>query len=71
MEWVQIALKNGTAILGICHGAQLLAYTCDGRLVYGEGNEKVDKGLTGLSLTKEGRKDPVLSQVAPESQVMQ
>jgi GMP synthase (glutamine-hydrolysing) len=70
MKWVEIALKSHTPILGICHGAQLLAYTCHKKKL-NRGTRKADIGLTRLILTERGKKDPVLCNVGPEAQVVQ
>jgi GMP synthase-like glutamine amidotransferase len=58
MSWVTNAVSRGTALLGICHGAQLLAHTRGASLHYG--SSMADRGLTWLCVTPAGNHDPVV-----------
>jgi GMP synthase-like glutamine amidotransferase len=58
MDWVRAAIDRGRAVLGICHGAQLLSHVRGGKLRYGK--TLADKGLTRVMLMPEGLQDPVL-----------
>jgi GMP synthase-like glutamine amidotransferase len=59
--WVRAALESDKAVLGICHGAQLLADIGGGKLK-GWPSE-TDAGLTRLKLTERGERDPVIGHV--------
>jgi GMP synthase-like glutamine amidotransferase len=68
MDWVCAAVKSGRAVLGICHGAQLLAHLYCGKLHRWESS--ADRGLAKLRLTPDGEVDPVVSP-ARETQIAQ
>lgn len=70
-EWARVAIARGLPVLGICHGAQLLADLHGGRLTAPNRSRNIDEGLGMLSLTDAGRDDPVLQQVTPGGQVYQ
>lgn len=57
-------IKNGKAVLGVCLGAQLIAYAL-GADVYSGGKEEM--GWYNVELTAEGMKDPVISSIAVNS----
>jgi len=65
MAWVCAAVKTGKAVLGICHGAQLLAHLYCGKLLTQPLLVKHlrEYGLRGLELTEDGEKDQVLCHV--------
>lgn len=58
---VTTALAAGCGVLGICHGAQLLAHTLGANLH--RGKSKADSGLVPVTLTEYGVDDPVLRAV--------
>lgn len=62
MDWVRAARSHDKPILGICHGALLLAHLEGGRLGYGR--RLTDKGLSPVELTSAGESDPVLRHAA-------
>ncbi len=45
---IKYALKNNIAIIGVCLGAQLIAYTCGGNI------EELRKGLEGINVPEVG-----------------
>ncbi len=61
MEDVKVAMAAGRGVLGICHGAQLLAHVCGARLH--RGTTKADSGLVPVTLTEFGVDDPVVRAV--------
>jgi GMP synthase (glutamine-hydrolysing) len=70
-EWVRAAAKLQIPILGICHGAQLLAHLYGGRLTAPNGSDIIDEGLGELALTNAGRHDPVMQHIPPGGKVYQ
>jgi len=62
ISWARSAIRSGRAVLGICHGAQLLAHVQGAKLH--PWTSKSDSGLTRLTLTEDGVKDPVVRHVS-------
>lgn len=58
MARVRAAFDAGRAVLGVCHGAQLIAAISGGRLH--KWKDKSDAGLRNLALTADGEQDPVV-----------
>lgn len=65
LELIQSALAHRTPILGVCLGAQLLAHALGARVYPGEEQEI---GCGTVTLTPDGRSDPVLG--APAAAVL-
>jgi GMP synthase-like glutamine amidotransferase len=61
MYWVCVARQTGKAVLGICHGAQLVAHVCGGAVI--QANTLADHGLIPVELTADGADDPVTQPV--------
>ena len=75
MSWIRTALERGSAVLGICFGAQLLAQVDGPNLVRGckcGPYKMADQGLTLLTLNeKEVAKDPLLRHIKSQTKVLQ
>ncbi len=63
VQWLRTVVTMDIPVLGICFGHQLLAHTFGGSVDYHEQGE--EKGEVEISLTEEGKKDPLLG-VLPE-----
>ncbi len=61
MDWASAAMERGRALLGICHGAQLVSHVLGGKL--SKWATLTDRGLTPISVTAEGANDPALLHV--------
>ncbi|MDB5312152.1 MAG: glutamine amidotransferase class-I [Gemmataceae bacterium] len=70
-EWARIAIERGLPVLGVCHGAQLLAHLYGGHLSAPNRSRNIDEGLGELSLTDAGRQDPLLQQVPAGGMIYQ
>ncbi len=68
MQFVKAALNNGIPVLGICFGSQLLAKALGGSVAPGPCFEI---GMVSVTLTDEGKVDPVFSQWPSTFQVFQ
>jgi GMP synthase (glutamine-hydrolysing) len=66
VEMLRSALREGFPVLGICLGAQLLAMASGAEVFPGPSPEL---GWAEMSLTTEGRQDPVLAGVGDECPV--
>ncbi len=58
---LELAIKSGKAVLGVCLGAQMLAHVLGAR-VYAGGKKEI--GWDDVSITPDGMKDPVMSTLA-------
>lgn len=65
---IRAAVEAGTPFLGVCLGAQLLAASL-GAQVYGGREPEV--GVLPVSLTDEGKRDPVFAPLPPEFATLQ
>jgi GMP synthase-like glutamine amidotransferase len=63
--WVEEARQASRFVLGICQGAQALAVAAGGSCEPGlPGEVLIDHGITPLSLTREGRADPIIGRLS-------
>lgn len=63
-SWLPEVLRRGTPVLGICYGHQLLAHALGGEV--GPNPRGREIGTIDVTLTDEGRRDPLLSHRGPE-----
>jgi len=68
LEYVQGVLDQGVPIVGICFGGQLLAKAVGGVVVPGP---RFEIGMVSVTVTDEGKTDPVFSQQPSTFQVFQ
>ena len=68
LELIEEALRRDISILGICLGAQLLAKVLGGSVSAGAGREI---GWHDVSVTADGKQDPVLAPFGVSSEVFQ
>jgi GMP synthase (glutamine-hydrolysing) len=68
MRLVETALERGIPVLGICLGAQLIARTLGAEV---KRNPVKEIGWYDVSITKEGRNDPLLSHLAETERIFQ
>ncbi len=68
LQFVQAAMKAGIPILGICFGSQLLAKAVGGSVSSGP---TFEIGMVPVTLTDEGKTDPVFSQLSSIFQFFQ
>ena len=66
MRLIERAAARGTPMLGICLGSQMIAKALGGR-VYRNAEKEI--GWFDISLTEEGRSDPLLGGLAPSENV--
>jgi GMP synthase-like glutamine amidotransferase len=57
LKWLERVVESGTACLGICCGAQMLAQVLGARVYR---NKSMEIGIVPVHLTEEGRRDPAL-----------
>jgi len=70
-EWIGQALRQGTPVLGICLGAQLLAYVSGGPgCMVRRGERAGEYGWKQVILTDDGKKDPVLGHLTPGCEML-
>jgi GMP synthase-like glutamine amidotransferase len=65
-DLIKKAIQSGKTVLGICLGSQLIA-ECLGSRVYP--NKEKEIGWYNVKLTHEGRNEPLLSDMLPETTV--
>ncbi len=68
LQLVKRAMDNGIPILGICFGSQLLAKALGGSVVSGP---TFEIGMVEVTITDEGKRDPVFSQLPSTFPVFQ
>lgn len=68
LAFIRAAVENGTPILGVCLGAQLLAKALGAQVAPGPG---VEIGMTPIRLTDQGREDPVFQALPDPFEVFQ
>jgi GMP synthase (glutamine-hydrolysing) len=73
MDWFQTALEAEIPILGIYHGAQLIATQLDREVMQPKerGGRYIDKGISEVKLTAAGQKDSVTASLAELLSVIQ
>ncbi len=68
LQFVQSVLKTDVPVLGICFGSQILAKALGGSVVPGPSFEI---GMVEISMTDEGKRDPLICQLPPTLSVFQ
>jgi GMP synthase-like glutamine amidotransferase len=68
LAFIRAAVEQGTPVLGVCLGAQLLAKALGAQVAPGPG---VEIGMTPIQVTDQGREDPVFGTLPETFEVFQ
>ncbi len=67
-EWLKTAVAKGVPLLGICLGAQMAAHVCGAKVI---DSPKKELGWSAVTVTEEGRKDPLFEGLPETIDVVQ
>jgi GMP synthase (glutamine-hydrolysing) len=68
IECIRDAIREGKPVLGICLGAQLIASALGAKVTR---HQETEIGWYPVSLTNEGKADPILGELAPTENIFQ